>query len=223
MENEELIDLLEQTQQKIKRVDFKDMPESWVIEEIILPIIKVLGWNGDSNIIQQQKCDNGYIDILLMDNNKPKAIVEGKKGDQSLEDHKEQLSDYLECTNAKVGILTKGSIWEFYLPRFNNMWRMKKFCVLNIEDDLKTLHDWFMDYLYIDNIISPNYSRIARKKIKTYDIDNSLMGISDIELMEMIDKIRPKFPTLKPEDKNRFYDLKREAYKRKLPEEYCLF
>lgn len=75
---------------------YRDMNEEEIIKSIILPVLSDLDQNG-KNVIREHYCEMGRIDILLKNNDVPKVVVvEAKNGNQNLEDHKEQLLNYVK-------------------------------------------------------------------------------------------------------------------------------
>ena len=120
-----------------------------------------------------------------MNNKYPKVIVEAKTGLKNLEDeefsYKEQLYDYFfELSSAKLGILTNGYEWWFFLPRNRDNWRMKKFCNLKFKkDSIKDIYDRLMDFLYFEKLNNGLATRKSINSVDKYCIDDSLMGPCD--------------------------------------------
>ena len=138
-----------------KTGELYEFNEAELTEEFILPIILSLGWDKKLHILEFVHCAVGIMDMVLNNNHRYKVILEAKRADQELENHKEQLYKYMAINkNVKLGILTNGHEWEFYLPRYYNYWRMKKFLEIDIgNSSLKQSKLNFIEYLYIDNIL----------------------------------------------------------------------
>jgi predicted type IV restriction endonuclease len=204
---------------KIEDEEFiMSLKEEDMIKHVIYPIISNLGWDG-SDILSEHRIVNGRIDFLLTNNNVPKVIIEAKKLDQDLEEHKEQLCYYLDITGAKFGLLSNGKDWWFYLPRFNYQWRLKKVYAIDINKErISTLYDQFNQLLNKESAISPNWGPIARKNIDKIN-DQSLMGLSDNKLMNLIENIK-NIENQNYLDKRKLYDLQHEAFLRDLIEYY---
>lgn len=223
MDNIRLFRRLKKIQRNIKNKNpNQDMEEKELVEKLILGIIHDLDWKG-VNIYEQYTIRNGGIpDIILLNNNYTKAIVEAKRADQNLEEHKEQLYNYVMNTGSKLGVLTNGHNWWFFLPRYRDKWRFKKFNEIDIEKlPPEVLHERFMTFLSREKVISSQYSRIARKCIGEFYLDDSIAGISDNELMKRIDELGP-FKKLSFEDKVLCNELKYESFMRGLLPKYCL-
>ncbi len=223
MEKTRLFRTIKKTKKCLDNLDVVNPnPEEELIRWCIIDIIHDLDWKG-INILEQFITRDGKIpDIVLLNNNYIKAIVEVKRADKDLEEHKEQLYKYLIQTEAKLGILTNGHQWWFFLPRYKNQWRLKKFCEIEMVDSTSDqLHKCFLKFLSRKNLVSPQYSRIARKCIGKYCMDKSISGISDEELKRKIDELR-NFRKLNDKKKVLRGNLRYEASLRGLPVEYCL-
>lgn len=184
------------------------LKEEDMIKHAIYPIISNLGWDG-SDILSEHRIVNGRIDFLLTNNNIPKVVIEAKKLDQDLEEHKEQLCYYLDSTGAKFGVLSNGKDWWFYLPRFNDQWRLKKVYSIDINKGrISKLYDQFNELLSKESAISPNWGPIARKNISEIN-DQSLMGMSDNKLLSSIERIK-KIENQTHKDKQKLIDLEYE-------------
>ena len=124
------------------------------------------------------------LDILLKNKrSQPRGIIEAKKGNQNLETHKEQLYNYVSDIEVKLGVLTNGIEWWFFLPKYRNEWRFKKFCVLDIYNSSpEEVCKKFIKFLNINKVYSPDYAIRSRKCVGKLCEDVSLMGISNEEL-----------------------------------------
>lgn len=107
-------------------------------------IIRELDWKGINLTEQFRIKDIGIPDIGLKNNNYLKAIVEAKKSNQDLEIHKEQLYQYVTAAGTKLGVLTNGYQWWFYLPWYKDQWRFKKFLEIDI---INSLPSYYMNNL----------------------------------------------------------------------------
>lgn len=203
MNNSNLTTQFKKTKTLIKNGKIYAMDEAELTEKVILPIIMCLDWDKNSNIIEQKYCSAGFMDVVLVYNDRYKVILESKRADIDLEAHKNQLYKYLAVKkNAKLGVLTNGHKWEFYLARYYYNWRMKKFFEIDIgNSSLKELKHNFMELLYINSILKPGWSQKARKNVNKTIQDNSIIGISDSDVIEKINKLRSKYQILKPQDR----------------------
>ena len=222
MAQKDLLKLLTLIQKRMNNSKFFFiLDEEEIINEIILDILLCLDWEG--SIEREFRCNNGKIDVLMHNNNRPKVVLEAKNANKDVDEivFKNQLWKYFDSVNVKLGILTNGYKWCFYLPRYRDKWRLKKFCELDIQNaPINHLYQNFVKILYKDNINSPRWSIMARNMAKKQDIDNSTMGITDRELINKIGKYRKRFSKLKPIEKNYLTELELEAMYRNLPKEY---
>lgn len=123
---EEPMDLIDQLQALAKRA--KETAESLQNEEatkmaLIAPFIQSLGYDifNPSEVMPEYSADfpeiksGERVDYAILENGKPKILVEAKPYKTNLKDiEKGQLARYFHVTEARVGILTNGRIYQFY-------------------------------------------------------------------------------------------------------------
>ena len=63
----------------------------------------------------------------------------------------------------------------------------------------------------------------ASKNVNTTVLDNSIMGISDLDVINQITDYKSKYQILEPQDKSRLINLELEAGKRELNNKFRAF
>ena len=120
------MDLIDQLQALAKRA--KDIADSLQNEEatkmaLIAPFVQALGYDifNPSEVMPEYSADfpeiksGERVDYAILENGKPKILVEAKPYKTSLKDaEKGQLARYFHVTEARVGILTNGRFYQFY-------------------------------------------------------------------------------------------------------------
>lgn len=120
------MDLIDQLQALMKRA--KETAENLQNEEatkmaLIAPFIQVLGYDifNPSEVMPEYSADfpeiksGERVDYAILEQGKPKILVEAKPYKTNLKEaEKGQLSRYFHVTEARVGILTNGRIYQFY-------------------------------------------------------------------------------------------------------------
>jgi hypothetical protein len=120
------MDLIDQLQALAKRA--KDIADSLQNEEatkmaLIAPFVQALGYDifNPSEVMPEYSADfpeiksGERVDYAILENGKPKILVEAKPYRTNLKDtEKGQLARYFHVTEARVGILTNGRVYQFY-------------------------------------------------------------------------------------------------------------
>ena len=120
------MDLIDQLQALAKRA--KDIADSLQNEEatkmaLIAPFVQALGYDifNPSEVMPEYSADfpeiksGERVDYAILENGKPKILVEAKPYKTSLKDaEKGQLARYFHVTEARAGILTNGRFYQFY-------------------------------------------------------------------------------------------------------------
>lgn len=120
------MDLIDQLQTLAKRA--KESADNLQNEEatkmaLIAPFIQALGYDifNPAEVMPEYSADfpeikqGERVDYAILENGKPKILIEAKPYKTNLrETEKGQLSRYFHVTEARVGILTNGRIYQFY-------------------------------------------------------------------------------------------------------------
>lgn len=203
--------------------DSMDISESKTVQNIICEILSCLQWDKSSLELEYtvKNCGVhvGFADVVLMNNNKPKVIIEAKKPSINLKEsshendlRKEQLLCYLTETNAKIGVLTNGFYWAFFLPPKKGEWRIKQFYEIDLlTDPLSSVGKNLSKFLCKQNILNKKAYRDSRKCVDKCFKDTSPMGMNDDKIIEKINSLKD------PEthkDTQKLRELEVEAEKR---------
>jgi len=120
------MDLIDHLQTLAKRA--KESADNLQNEEatkmaLITPFIQALGYDifNPSEVMPEYSADfpeikqGERVDYAILENGKPKILIEAKPYKTNLKDtEKGQLARYFHVTEARVGILTNGRIYQFY-------------------------------------------------------------------------------------------------------------
>lgn len=148
---------------------------------LIMPFIaNVLGYDvfDPAEVIPEFVADVGVkknekVDYALVHDGQVQILIECKKiGAPLVVEHGDQLYRYYACTKARIGILTNGRIWQFYMDLDKaNLMDLKPFLVLDLLD--------------IDKSILPAVQKLSKP---SFDLD----AIADsAENMKYLSALRP--------------------------------
>lgn len=113
---------------------------------LILPFIRLLGYDTTNPLTfrAEYTADIGVkqgekVDFAILSDDTVEVLIECKPIDTKLEEkHLSQLLRYFSVTEAKLGILTNGLVYEFYTDSLdNNQMDRTPFFVFNLEDYTK--------------------------------------------------------------------------------------
>lgn len=143
----EAMDLIDQLQALAKRA--KETAENLQNEEatkmaLIAPFVQALGYDifNPSEVMPEYSADfpeiksGERVDYAILENGKPKILVEAKPYKTNLKDiEKGQLARYFHVTEARVGILTNGRVFQFYTDLDNaNIMDLAPFAEIDLFD-----------------------------------------------------------------------------------------
>lgn len=148
---------------------------------LIMPFIaNVLGYDvfDPTEVIPEFVADVGLkknekVDYALVHDGQVQILIECKKiGSPLVVEHGDQLYRYYACTKARIGILTNGRIWQFYMDLDKaNLMDLKPFLVLDLLD--------------IDKSVLPAVQKLSKP---SFDLD----AIADsAENMKHLSALRP--------------------------------
>ena len=133
---------------------------------LVLPFIAALGYNvfNPRHVVPEYVADvAGYkgekVDYALMRDEVPAVLIECKQADVELSvRHLAQLSRYFTRTNAKIGVLTNGVVYQFFTDLVDpNKMDETPFMTLNLreldEERVKELHRLTYDALDLDGMV----------------------------------------------------------------------
>ena len=132
----------------------KSRSEAIVKQSLIVPILRRLGWDDESDdeVVTEYNVGGGEVDYALSHNRTAKVFIEAKREDEPLEKHEEQLLNYAFKQGVVMAVLTNGTTWWFYLSMREDPWRERKFTVGQI--DKPELPNRLIYILSKDNVTS---------------------------------------------------------------------
>lgn len=156
---------------------------------LIMPFIaKVFGYDvfNPEEVVPEFTCDVGIkkgekIDYAIMKEGKVQIIIEAKSITDTLRrDHASQLVRYFSVTDARIGILTNGQLWEFYTDLDKpNIMDSIPFLTLDLLDPLKSpvseLKKLAKDSFDVESVIASAEELkyvSAFKKLISVELDN---------------------------------------------------
>jgi len=131
--------------------------ETQICHSVVMETIKALGWSslGRKDIYSQYPIQGDFLDYCLAPSDKNKVFVEVKRPKENLSDHEQQLLRYAFGEGVKLGVLTNGIEWRFYLPLSDGSWPDRMFFKANLEtDDLAELDSAFSSLLSKEAVLN---------------------------------------------------------------------
>lgn len=108
----------------------------------VMPFIQILGYDifNPTEVIPEHICDIGTkkgekVDYVIRKNNEPILIFECKHWKENADAHNSQLHRYYHVSKARFGVLTNGTIYNFYADLEKpNIMDEKPFLTIDLED-----------------------------------------------------------------------------------------
>jgi len=155
---ERIVSFIKELREKGNKLE--EYEETDTIQEIVLPLLARLGWNRDNKdeVKQQYRVDESRgsstkVDFALRIKSANKVFIEVKRVKEQLQNHEDQLRDYVAVETVPFAILTNGKDWWFYLPSKEGRWKEKKFYMLDIiNEPPDEVTSKFIDFLSKENI-----------------------------------------------------------------------
>lgn len=167
---------------------------------MILPLFQILEYDifNPKELTAEFIADIGIkkgekVDYLISKNNIPIFLVECKKWNEPIIEHRGQLLRYYHTSKAKFGILTNGIIYEFFTDSENpNIMDDKPFFTFNFEKFDENDLDMFIKFsksLYDENLILEEVERIKYlskfKNIILSELSNPSKEFSDLIIKQV--------------------------------------
>lgn len=133
---------------------------------LVLSLLNELGWDtyNRAEVFPEYPLDEKKLDYCLQIQNNVKVFIEAKKPSEDLEKHEEQLLQYAFKRSVKLGILTNGVAWWFYLPMKEVPWRERKFFAIDIRSQETTeVSSNFLSFLGKEQVASGKAIESAEK------------------------------------------------------------
>jgi len=140
--------------------------EARMKQEIVLPLLEILGWNTKDTGEVMPECAVGglSVDYSLRISGTNKVFIEAKRPEETLGRHEKQLFGYAFHDEVFLAVLTNGKEWWFYLPLKEGKWREKKFCTLDIINGTPDeVASKFIDFLSKENIATNRAKELAEE------------------------------------------------------------
>ncbi|WP_443945116.1 type I restriction endonuclease [Pedobacter sp. AW1-32] len=108
----------------------------------VMPFIQILGYDifNPTEVVPEHICDIGTkkgekVDYVIRKNNEPILIFECKHWKENADAHNSQLHRYYHVSKARFGVLTNGTIYNFYADLEKpNIMDEKPFLTIDLED-----------------------------------------------------------------------------------------
>ena len=131
--------------------------EADISRSVILRILDALNWSTSNRreVNPEYSVKGGRVDFALLTGNRPKVLIEVKRGGEPLVGHQEQLLGYAFRQGVKIALLTNGATWWFYLPLQEGSWEERRFTTVEFDrQDKEGIVQKLEDLLGKENIIS---------------------------------------------------------------------
>lgn len=149
----------------------KDFDEAATKQFVILPILRVLGWNYTNidtlEVFPEFRTEKGSVDYALQNEGKPLVFVECKRWRASIkaEEPQDQISRYIFQEGVDLGITTNGREWDFYFAYKTHVpWRNRRFCSIELDNQQEAIAN-FQKYLSKSKIIDGSAKAEAEKVV----------------------------------------------------------
>lgn len=178
---------LEQLHQRVVGLKDQINTEEATKNAFVLPFIQILGYDifNPTEVIPEHICDIGTkkgekVDYVIRKNNEPILIFECKHWRENAEAHNSQLHRYFHVSKARFGVLTNGTIYNFYADLEKpNIMDEKPFLTIDIEDlkdnAIKILESFTKNEYNLETILDSaeglKYIKAIRKEFEK-EIDN---------------------------------------------------
>lgn len=178
---------LEQLHQRVNGLKDQINTEEATKNAFVMPFIQILGYDifNPTEVIPEHICDIGTkkgekIDYVIKKNDKPILILECKHWKENADAHNSQLHRYYHVSKARFGILTNGTIYNFYTDLEKpNIMDEKPFLTIDIEDlkdsSIKILESFTKSEYHLETILDSaealKYIKAIRKEFEK-EIEN---------------------------------------------------
>lgn len=178
----DFIERLQNLSKKASQVGGSLSTEEATKNALVMPFLhSVLGYDvfDPSEVIPEFTADTGTkkgekVDYALIKEGEVQILIECKKyGEKLASKHASQLFRYFSVTNARIAILTNGTVYEFYtdLDAPNKM-DEKPFLILDLED--------------IDDHIVPEVKKLTKN---SFDVDSIVDAAGELKYLSQIKRI----------------------------------
>ncbi|MCZ4224964.1 type I restriction endonuclease [Pedobacter rhodius] len=173
---------LEQLNQRVNSLKDRINTEEATKNAFVMPFIQILGYDifNPTEVIPEHICDIGTkkgekVDYVIRRNDEPILIFECKHWKESADAHNSQLHRYYHVSKARFGVLTNGTIYNFYADLEKpNIMDEKPFLTIDLEDlkdnSIKILESFTKNEYNLENILDSaealKYIKAIRKEFE---------------------------------------------------------
>lgn len=178
---------LEQLHQRVVGLKDQINTEEATKNAFVMPFIQILGYDifNPTEVIPEHICDIGTkkgekVDYVIRKNNEPILIFECKHWKENADAHNSQLHRYYHVSKARFGVLTNGTVYNFYADLEKpNIMDEKPFLTIDIEDlkdnAIKILESFTKTEYNLETILDSaeglKYIKAIRKEFEK-EVDN---------------------------------------------------
>lgn len=210
---------LEQLHQRVVGLKDQINTEEATKNAFVMPFIQLLGYDifNPTEVVPEHICDIGTkkgekVDYMIKNNNEPILIFECKHWKENADAHNSQLHRYYHVSKAKFGVLTNGTIYNFYADLEKpNIMDEKPFLTIDLEDlkdnSIKILESFTKTEFNLESILD---SAEALKYIKAIrkEFEEEIVNPSDEIVRLLVNRFYDK-----PLTANRMLSFKEYAKK----------
>lgn len=194
---------LEQLHQRVNGLKDQINTEEATKNAFVMPFIQILGYDifNPTEVIPEHICDIGTkkgekIDYVIKKNDQPILIFECKHWKENADAHNSQLHRYYHVSKARFGVLTNGTIYNFYADLEKpNIMDEKPFLTIDIEDlkdsSIKILESFTKNEYNLETILDSaeglKYIKAIRKEFEK-EIENPSDEIVKLLVNRFFDK-----------------------------------
>ncbi len=194
---------LEQLHQRVNGLKDQICTEEATKNAFVMPFIQILGYDifNPTEVIPEHICDIGTkkgekVDYVIRKNDEPILIFECKHWKENADAHNSQLHRYYHVSKARFGVLTNGTIYNFYTDLEKpNIMDEKPFLTIDIEDlkdsSLKILESFTKTEYNLESILDSaealKYIKAIRKEFEK-EIENPTDELVKLLVNRFFDK-----------------------------------
>lgn len=194
---------LEQLHQRVVGLKEQINTEEATKNAFVMPFIQILGYDifNPTEVIPEHICDIGTkkgekVDYVIRKNNEPILIFECKHWKENADAHNSQLHRYYHVSKARFGVLTNGTVYNFYADLEKpNIMDEKPFLTIDIEDlkdnAIKILESFTKNEYNLETILDSaeglKYIKAIRKEFEK-EIDDPSDEIVKLLVNRFFDK-----------------------------------
>ena len=133
------------------------LDESATKQGVVLRLLSLAGWDtfDISRVVPEYTVGNRRVDYALQPGSPNAVFIEVKRPSENLEPHQQQLLEYCFQEGVKLGVLTNGRTWWFYLPLQAGNWEQRRFLTIDLERQKpETVERRFLEFLSQERVDS---------------------------------------------------------------------